>query len=167
LKSPAESLQGDSRVAAIFADASRQLNDQRSAINDQRLTENLKLNLNDAPDLVPAVAVGLCLAGIHYEIEGVSHLRHKETDRMAAISTELRRLGFILTTGDDTMAWDGQRCEPDPEPIIRTYLDHRMAMAFAPAKLAFPSLQIEDPTVVSKSFPDFWMEIAKLMMNYK
>lgn len=170
LKSPAESLQGDSRVAAIFADTSRQLNDQRSTIddqptvgNEQRKTVNLKLNLNDAPDLVPAVAVALCLVDIHFEIEGVSHLRHKETDRMAAISTELRRLGFMLTIGDDTMAWNGQRCEPDPEPIIRTYLDHRMAMAFAPAKLAFPSLQIEDPTVVSKSFPGFWLEIKKLI----
>ena len=170
LKSPAESLQGDSRVAAIFAEASRHLhNDQTTTENGQRKTEdgrrttdNVKLNLNDAPDLVPAVAVGLCIAGIPFAIEGVAHLRHKETDRMAAISTELRRLGYVLTTGEDTMAWDGERCDPEPSPLIRTYLDHRMAMAFAPAKLAFPNLQIEDPTVVVKSFPDYWLEISKL-----
>ncbi|MDE6562501.1 MAG: 3-phosphoshikimate 1-carboxyvinyltransferase, partial [Muribaculaceae bacterium] len=121
-----------------------------------------KLNLNDAPDLVPAVAFGLSTAGIPFVIEGVAHLRHKETDRMAAISTELRRLGYVVTTGDDTMAWDGERCAPEEMPVIRTYLDHRMAMAFAPAKLAFPNLQIEDPTVVVKSFPDYWLEISKL-----
>lgn len=155
LKSPAESLQGDSRVAAIFAEDSR-----HSPLSAPY--SPLYLNLNDAPDLVPAVAVGLCIAGIPFSIEGVTHLRHKETDRMAAISTELRRLGYVLTTGDDTMAWDGQRCTPEEKPLIRTYLDHRMAMAFAPAKLAFPSLQIEDPTVVAKSFPDYWLEISKL-----
>ncbi len=156
LKSPAESLQGDSRVAQIFAEASTSLNAPRD-------TRYVHLNLNDAPDLVPAVAVGLCIAGIPFKIAGVAHLRHKETDRMAAIATELRRLGYVLTTGDDTMAWDGSRCAPEEQPLIRTYLDHRMAMAFAPAKLAFPSLQIEDPTVVNKSFPDYWDELSKLI----
>ena len=176
LKSPSESLQGDSRVAAIFAEANRYLhNDQRSKINDQRSSHYaprtthhaMLLNLNDAPDLVPAIAVAFCVAGIPFRIEGVAHLRHKETDRMEALSTELRRLGYVLTTGDDTMAWDGKRCDPEPSPLIRTYQDHRMAMAFAPAKLAFPTLQIEDPTVVEKSFPSYWQEISKLMMNEK
>ncbi len=156
LKSPAESLQGDSRVAQIFAEASASLNAPRD-------TRYAHLNLNDAPDLVPAVAVGLCIAGIPFKIEGVAHLRHKETDRMAAIATELRRLGFVLTTGDDTMAWDGSRYAPDEHPLIRTYLDHRMAMAFAPARLAFPNLQVEDPKVVAKSFPDYWNELDKAM----
>ena len=173
LKSPAESLQGDSRVAAIFADASRLLNnDQRSTINNQtiphnaqRTTHNIQLDLNDAPDLVPAVAVGLCVSALPFRIEGVAHLRHKESDRMAAIACELRRLGFVLTTGNDTMAWDGQRCEPEPDPVIRTYQDHRMAMAFAPARLAFPDLRIEDPPVVEKSFPDFWNQLSKVMIH--
>lgn len=156
LKSPAESLQGDSRVAQIFAEAS-------SSLNSPLKTHPAQLNLNDAPDLVPAVAVGLCVAGIPFRIEGVAHLRHKETDRMAAIATELRRLGYVLTTGDDTMAWDGTRCDAEEQPLIRTYLDHRMAMAFAPAKLLFPGLRIEDPKVVNKSFPDYWTEMGKLM----
>lgn len=167
LKAPAESLQGDSRVAAIFAEAEQRLtiNDERSTINGERLTDNLKLNLNDAPDLVPAIAVGLCVAGLPFTIDGIAHLRHKETDRMAAIATELRRLGYMLTTGDDTMSWDGKRCAREDNPLIRTYLDHRMAMAFAPAKLAFPDIRIEDPTVVEKSFPSYWQELGKLMTN--
>ena len=153
LKSPAESLQGDSRVAAIFADAFSILRSGSAATHD------VILNLNDAPDLVPAVAVGLCVAGLNFRIEGVAHLRHKESDRMAAIATELRRLGFVIDTGDDTMAWNGRRCEPEASPFIRTYQDHRMAMAFAPAALAFPTLRIEDPSVVGKSFPDFWTQL--------
>lgn len=159
LKAPAESLQGDSRVAGIFADATRKLREKDPA--------PLLLNLGDAPDLVPAVAVGLCIAGIKFNIEGVAHLRHKESDRMAAIATELRRLGFVLKTGEDTMAWEGERCEPEEKPMIRTYLDHRMAMAFAPAKLISPSLSIEDTTVVEKSFPSYWTELPKLTENEK
>ena len=168
LKSPAESLQGDSRVAEILTinDQRLTINNQTTTENGQRTTDNVNLNLNDAPDLVPAVAVAFCVAGIPFQIEGVAHLRHKETDRMAALSTELRRLGYVLTIGDDTMAWEGQCCYPEPSPLIRTYQDHRMPMAFAPAKLAFPSLRIEDPGVVSKSFPDFWKEIKKLIPTF-
>ena len=158
LKSPAESLQGDSRVAAIFAEASRLLDTDDTTTPDAK-RRNIHLNLNDAPDLVPAVAVGLCVAGITFRIDGVAHLRHKESDRMAAIAAELRRLGFVISTGDDSMLWDGSRCEPEAQPLIRTYKDHRMAMAFAPARLAFTSLGIEDPSVVEKSFPDFWTQL--------
>ena len=153
LKAPAESLQGDSRVAGIFAHAAGCLG---------RTTPQI-LNLHDAPDLVPAVAVGLCLAHLPFRIDGVAHLRHKESDRMAAIATELRRLGYIVRTSDDSMAWDALKCCPDRDPLIRTYQDHRMAMAFAPARLAFPTLRIEDPTVVEKSFPSYWEELEKLM----
>ena len=153
LKAPVESLQGDSRVAAIFGEAQSRL-----AAGDRSM---MTMNLNEAPDLVPAVAVGLCLAGIHFRIEGVAHLRHKESDRMAALTAEMRRLGYVLTCGDDTMEWKGERCQPEKAPLIRTYQDHRMAMAFAPAKIFFPGLRIENPPVVAKSFPGYWKEIEK------
>ena len=169
LKSPAESLQGDSRAAAIFAEASSKRTHEPCVPTGihksdvQCPTSNVRLNLSDAPDLVPAVAVGFCVAGIPFRIEGVAHLRHKETDRMAAIATELRHLGFVITTGDDFMAWDGLLCQPEENPLIRTYQDHRMAMAFAPARLAFPSLRIEDSAVVEKSFPGYWTELSKII----
>lgn len=155
LKAPAESLQGDSRVAGIFADATRKLREEDET--------PLFLNLGDAPDLVPAVAVGLCIAGIPFKISGVAHLRHKESDRMAAIACELQRIGYIIATGEDTMEWNGSLCKPEETPMIRTYLDHRMAMAFAPAKLVCPALSIEDPSVVEKSFPSYWTEISKFL----
>ena len=137
-------------------------------INAQCKTRNaLIINLNDAPDLVPAVAVGLCVAGLPFRLEGVAHLRHKESDRMAAIAAELRRLGYVVYTGDDVMAWDGSRCEPEKDPLIRTYQDHRMAMAFAPARLAFPTLRVEDPTVVVKSFPDFWNQLKAACPHFE
>ncbi len=84
---------------------------------------------------------------------------------MAAIACELGRLGYVLATGEDSMAWEGKRCEAEENPMIRTYLDHRMAMAFAPAKLVARNLSIEDPSVVEKSFPEYWGEIIKVMHN--
>lgn len=108
LKAPAESLQGDSRVAAIFAEATRRLAGKEDSV--------MEMDLNDAPDLVPAVAVGLCLAGIPFHIGGVAHLRHKECDRMDAISTEMRRLGYVLECGGDSMAWVGEKCIPKQPP---------------------------------------------------
>lgn len=158
LKAPAESLQGDSRVAAIFADATRRLAEKEGPV--------MEMDLNDAPDLVPAVAVGFCLAGIPFRISGVAHLRHKECDRMDAISSEMRRLGYELECGDDSMSWMGEKSIPESAPLIRTYKDHRMAMAFAPARLLFPTLRIENPGVVAKSFPRFWEEIAKILTAY-
>ncbi|MCM1491395.1 MAG: 3-phosphoshikimate 1-carboxyvinyltransferase [Muribaculum sp.] len=157
LKAPTESLQGDSRVAAIFAEATRRLKEGDES--------EMLMNLNDAPDLVPAIAVGFCVAGVPFRIEGIAHLRHKESDRMAALQTELKRIGFVLTCGDDYMQWHGERCSAEDHPLIHTYQDHRMAMAFAPAKIIYPNLEIENPEVVEKSFPNFWEEIAKVMHN--
>ena len=158
LRSPAESLQGDSRVAAIFADAGRRL---RSGDRSQ-----MRLTLTDAPDLVPAVAVGLCLSGIPFRIDGVEHLHHKECDRMTAIASELRKLGFPILASGDVMEWRGDRSGREENPHILTYGDHRMAMAFAPASIMAGNMTIENPGVTAKSFPGFWSEIGKIgVMN--
>lgn len=120
------------------------------------------LNLNGTPDLVPALAAAFCLAGVKFCFEGVAHLRHKETDRMAAMTTELRKLGYVITPGDDTMSWDGSRCEAEKNPLISTYSDHRMAMALAPAAILCGTIRIDNPDVVNKSFPDYWTNLSHL-----
>ncbi len=157
LKSPAESLQGDSRVASIFAEAMRKMHAADYS--------PLCLTLTDAPDLVPAVAVGLCIAGVRFRIDGVEHLHHKECDRMVAIASELRKLGYQLSISDDVMEWNGERVEPEEKPSIATYQDHRMAMAFAPASFVVGDMTIENPEVTAKSFPGFWTEIKKFYVG--
>ena len=63
----------------------------------------------------------------------------------------------IMDRGDSILEWNGERCEPQAHPVIATYEDHRMAMAFAPAALVLPEgIGIADPQVVSKSYPHFW-----------
>lgn len=167
LTPPSESLQGDSRVADFFAlmgvhtvcmpDGSGRI----EPASPPRFPQEISLNLNDTPDLAPALAVAACMAGVHFRFEGVAHLRHKETDRMEALIAQLRKLGYLLTPGADTLLWSGERIAPDPHPVIATYHDHRMAMAFAPAACKYPGLRISMPEVVAKSFPGYWSELER------
>jgi 3-phosphoshikimate 1-carboxyvinyltransferase len=62
----------------------------------------------------------------------------------------------VQTSDDSVLSWDGTRTTPAPHPLIDTYDDHRMAMAFAPAVLRFPDMRIAHPEVVSKSYPNYW-----------
>jgi len=114
-----------------------------------------------SPDLTQTVVVSCCLLGIPFHFTGLANLKVKETDRIEALKSELRKLGYILRDlNDSELFWDGERCEPTEEPID-TYEDHRMAMAFAPACMKRPGLKIRNPEVVSKSYPLFWEEMRK------
>ncbi len=115
------------------------------------------------PDLVQTLAVTLCAMGLPFRFTGTRTLKIKETDRIAALQSELNKLGFHLQSGHDgdTLSWDGKKHSPARHPVIRTYHDHRMAMAFAPASAVFGPVSIEDPGVVSKSYPGFWEDLRK------
>ena len=145
------------------------------AVNSQLTIDNSQLGKDNSqfekdfthcPDIAQTLAVTCCLLGIPYVFKGIHSLRIKETDRVAALIAELRKLGFVLRAeGDERLVWDGERCEPDEHPVIATYDDHRMAMAFAPAALCYKNLTIEHPEVVTKSYPGFWEEIGKLTIH--
>ena len=112
-----------------------------------------------APDLAQTVVVACALMGIPFRFTGLASLKIKETDRIEALKRELRKLGYVLhDENGDTLVWDGTRIEPTLEPID-TYQDHRIAMAFAPAAFKFPGLRINDPQVVTKSYPQFWADL--------
>ena len=115
------------------------------------------------PDIAQTMAVTYCLLGIPYIFKGIHSLRIKETDRVAALINELKKLGYVLRAeGDEQLVWDGTRCTPDEHPVIATYDDHRMAMAFAPAALCYEGLTIEHPEVVTKSYPGFWEDLEQI-----
>ena len=114
------------------------------------------------PDLAQTLVVCTALMGIPFRFSGLQTLRIKETDRIAALKKEMKKLGYVLDDSEEgVLSWDGTRCEPDAEPTIDTYEDHRMAMAFAPAAILFPGLIINNPEVVSKSYPKFWEDLEK------
>jgi 3-phosphoshikimate 1-carboxyvinyltransferase len=125
-----------------------------------RAVPRLDYNFINQPDLAQTFVVTCALLGIRFRFSGLQSLKIKETDRMAALIKEMKKLGYLLREeAGSVLIWDGERCEPDACPAIDTYEDHRMAMAFAPACFKFKGLQINEPQVVSKSYPEFWKDL--------
>lgn len=163
------SRQGDSAVRYIFSMlgvrttfAERvQLAPNTVTLSPQRrVLPRLDFDFINQPDLAQTVVVTTALLDIPFRFTGLQTLRIKETDRITALKKEMEKLGYILNDREEgTLEWDGTRCEPDENPAIDTYEDHRMAMAFAPAAIMFPGLRINDPGVVSKSYPSFWDDL--------
>lgn len=114
------------------------------------------------PDMVQTFVVCCALAGVPFRFTGLASLKIKETDRVEALKTEMRKLGYVVReTAAGELSWDGERCQQADDLVIKTYEDHRMAMAFAPAATVFPGLRIDQPQVVSKSYPHFWDELRR------
>ncbi len=169
-----ESLQGDSYVAEIYKNFGIETeyfdnyvvlskNTEHRIQNSELKTSFLELDFTDIPDLAQTVVVTCCLKNTSFKFSGLQSLKIKETNRVAALINELKKLGFVLhepTEGE--LAWNGKKCDSDEIPSIATYEDHRMAMAFAPVAL-FRPIEIQHPEVVSKSYPGFWEDINKIM----
>ena len=124
---------------------------------------SIQFNCIDCPDLVPTFAVAAAAAKVKATLKGVSNIALKESDRMQAISTELRRMGCKVNCTDEEMVIIPSDLRP-VEPV-QTYNDHRIAMAFAPLKLRYPDIVIENPEVVDKSFPEFWDQFDLVLKN--
>lgn len=164
------SYQGDSKVADIF----RSLGVE-TIFNDKTVTlqktgecvKRLDYNFINQPDLAQTFVVTCALLDIPFRFSGLQSLKIKETDRIAALICEMKKLGYVLQESDGSvLSWEGERCERNGE-AIDTYEDHRMAMAFAPAALVLPELFINDPQVVSKSYPHYWEDLRKAGFTIK
>ena len=157
-----QSLQGDSRIAELMSQMGVTGNwcgrylDLRSNGGVGCCCSTFA-DLSGTPDIAQTLVVMLCLMGRPFRITGLRTLRIKETDRLEALRTELRKLGYVVKVeGDDAISWHLETTAAEASPHICTYHDHRMAMAFAPAAIRFPGLIIDDAQVVSKSYPLFW-----------
>jgi 3-phosphoshikimate 1-carboxyvinyltransferase len=163
------SYQGDSKVAELFEQlgvGTAYLHEGVRLTATGNFTSRMEYNFTNQPDLAQTFAVTCCLKGIPFLFSGLQSLKIKETDRIAALKNELRKLGFVLSEpGEGLLSWENEKCEPTDKISIATYEDHRMAMAFAPAAL-FSPITIEHPEVVSKSYPGFWEDIEKVIHGY-
>jgi 3-phosphoshikimate 1-carboxyvinyltransferase len=116
-------------------------------------------DLGDMPDMVPTLSVLAAIRPGQTIIKNVSHLRKKESNRLEALVTELRKTGVRAEeTGDGIMINGGKPHGAE----IETYNDHRIAMSFAILGLRIPDIRIKDKNCVNKSFPGFWGELEKL-----
>ncbi|MEG1563236.1 MAG: 3-phosphoshikimate 1-carboxyvinyltransferase [Bacteroides sp.] len=160
-----KSFQGDSRGADLFArlGVATEFTAQGVCLHKTgRCVERLDEDFVDIPDLAQTFVVTCALLQVPFRFTGLQSLKIKETDRIEALTNELRKLGYVLRDEDDrTLLWEGERCVPAFAPVIQTYEDHRMAMAFAPAAFRFPQLSIADPQVVSKSYPAYWDDLRR------
>ena len=120
----------------------------------------LEFSFVNQPDLTQTYVVTCALLGIHFHFKGLSTLRIKETDRIEALKIEMAKLGYVVESNtNNDLIWDGKRCQADIHPTIDTYDDHRMALAFAPAAAKISGLRINNPTVVTKSYPHYWEDL--------
>ncbi|CAK7084427.1 MAG: 3-phosphoshikimate 1-carboxyvinyltransferase [Parabacteroides sp.] len=158
------SLQGDAAGAKLFAQlgVGTTFTDRGVVLKRTgNLAKKLVYNFVNEPDLAQTFVVACVFLNIPFRFTGLQSLKIKETDRIVALKTELRKLGYILTDSNDSiLEWNGERCEPEDNPVIATYEDHRMAMAFAPAALVRPEgIEIAHPEVVTKSYPRYWDDL--------
>ena len=175
----AQSLQGDAAIANYFEALGIRTNYRDDAVTLEssgiptEARTPLEMDLTSQPDLAQTLIVTCCALNVPFRITGLHTLRIKETDRVAALETELKKLGYVVTdqelNGSVEMQWDGTRCEAEADPVIATYKDHRMAMAFAPMSLVLPShsILIDDPGVVSKSYPNYWEDLRTAGFSIK
>jgi len=169
-----DSLQGDSRVAEIFS----MLGVATEYIDGEGMSacvhiykcgsvcERLDFDFVEQPDLAQTFVVCCCMMGVPFRFTGLQSLKIKETDRISALQNEMRKMGYVVGEEDGSVLyWDGERCEGDAEPAIDTYEDHRMAMAFAPCALKLGEIRINEPKVVSKSYPGFWDDLKNVSFS--
>jgi 3-phosphoshikimate 1-carboxyvinyltransferase len=156
------SLQGDLRFAEILETMGCRVSFAKDGVEiTGPLTnhEDLCFDLNEVPDMVPALAVVCAFRKGRTRLENIAHLRVKESDRIAALSNELGKIGAVVEEGEEEMLVQGMA---NRGAEIECYSDHRIAMSFAIAGLAVEGMVIKDPDCVRKSFPDFWEKLEAL-----
>lgn len=158
------SLQGDSVLAEIYKNfgVETTFKNNKIIIQNQQSENNnhqLKLNLIGAPDIAQTIVVTCFGLKMECFLTGLHTLKIKETDRLVALKNEIEKLGGEVIITNETLHLK-PAAKINKNIAIATYDDHRMAMAFAPLALKVP-LQIEDPNVVSKSYPTFWEDFKK------
>jgi 3-phosphoshikimate 1-carboxyvinyltransferase len=152
-----ESIQGDYGFAGVL---------DRCLCDD---LEERTIDMNRMPDVAMTLAVCAPFFKGKTTIIGLSTLRIKETDRLAALEAELKKVGIIVETGEDFIVVNemDRRRDVDvaPSASIKTYNDHRMAMCFAVLGTMIPGIVIEDPGCTDKTYPEFWTDLEKAYLS--
>lgn len=168
------SLQGDSRCAEFFEmlgvttsepdddDFDEPVNGLAISPSPEQFSR-FEVDLSENPDLAQTFAVTCAMLGIPFHLRGLSTLRIKETDRLEAMRSQLDKFGLIVEIRNNSeLVWNGERHPIFTIPVIETFGDHRMAMAFAPTAIFVPGIIILNAEVVEKSYPDYWQQLQNV-----
>jgi 3-phosphoshikimate 1-carboxyvinyltransferase len=161
------SFQGDARCADIFRLLGIYTEYKSQGIRIYKggeVPSHFEFDFIDNPDLVQTLAVTCVMLNISFRFSGTQSLRIKETDRIAALQSELEKFGAELTYYESgILEWDGtKQARPADVICIETYQDHRMALAFAPIAILVSEIRIKNPEVVVKSYPEFWSDLKSM-----
>ena len=158
------SLQGDSVLAELYQKLGVETTFEANAVTLEKVEKpkprRVEFDLANSPDIAQTIAVTCYGLGVGCDLYGLHTLKIKETDRLEALKAELTKLGAHISVTDKSLHLEGET-NFQSEVTIKTYQDHRMAMAFAPFALRAPIL-FEDAEVVNKSYPDFWEDLHAL-----
>jgi 3-phosphoshikimate 1-carboxyvinyltransferase len=158
-----QSLQGDVEFVSCLEQMGCDVRRQPNSITViGRPLHGVEVDMNGISDTVQTLAVAALFATGTTTIKNVAHIRHKETDRIAAVAAEARKLGAEVVELADGLTITPKRLRP---AAIDTYRDHRMAMSFTLAGLRIPGVQINDPGCVGKTYPRFFSDLATLTQN--
>ena len=155
------SAQGDLRLAGILESMGCRLTwgDDFVELQGPVRLAGIDVDMADLSDVAQTLAAIAPFASGPVTIRGIGHTRRKETDRVAAVATELTRLGASVSERED--GWDILPSSLSPA-VVETYDDHRMAMSFAVTGLRVPGLKIANPRCVAKTFPDFFEQFERV-----
>ncbi|MFC2121707.1 3-phosphoshikimate 1-carboxyvinyltransferase, partial [Bacteroidota bacterium] len=168
------SIQGDSEIVEIY----KQLGVNSEFIDNglkltkiEKIPDSFHYDLGDFPDLAQSLIVALTFKHVPFRITGLKSLHIKETDRILALKKELGKFGFVIEeTSNGVLEWHGEISQESTMPgafEVETYNDHRMAMAFAPIAMVRHRVIINNPSVVSKSYPEYWNELNTIGFEIK
>jgi len=124
-----------------------------------RTLPRMDYDFKNSPDLAQTLVATCGALALPFHFKGLASLRIKETDRIEALRKEMLKLGVVVAIGKDEMSCDAFAREQTGSVAIDTYDDHRMALAFAPLAMRYGSIYINNPEVVSKSYPNFWDDL--------
>ncbi len=155
-----ESVQGDAKLVEYFTQLGVETSFEEDGVlltPSRHFSQKIEFDLKSEPDIAQTIAVTCAVNEIPFRLTGLETLRIKETDRIKALQNELLKLGYVVEAeGDQALVWNGEKTDVMARPEIDTYDDHRMAMAFAPVCLKKGEIVINDPLVVTKSYPNYY-----------
>jgi len=156
-----KSFQPDAAFADLLAEMGAAVIDEADhVIVKGNYLQGIKADMSQMPDQVPTLAVLGLMAGSEVEMTNISHLQYKESNRIESVLTEIRRCSGEAEYKEGCLRVFPLAKYPG-QVLIDPHGDHRLAMAFAILKLKYPEIEIDDPAVVNKSFPDFWTEFRR------
>ena len=159
------SLQGDSAITFIMENFGIKSTFEGANLileNKEKNFRTILFDLKECPDLAQSVIVCCAVLGVDASFTGLETLKIKETDRIAALQNELAKIGVSLNENQEVYQLDCSQKHYPKKISIKTYEDHRMAMAFAPLAMVVEEVEIEDAMVVEKSYPHFWEDFKSM-----